>query len=164
MQDARPGLRSLAVSLAIAFVPALAGTPFVDPRWYERLDRPSWSPSPKVFGPVWTILYTLLGVTSWAAWMRRPRSSDGLALYFVQLGLNALWTPIFFGARRPGAALVVILGLWVTALATMVALLRARVWAAVLLIPYQLWLSFAAALNAAIWWRGRDAVRGPATR
>jgi translocator protein len=148
-------LVTLAASLLIAFLPGVVGTPFVDRRWYRELDRPSWSPPPAVFGPVWTALYASLGTAAWLAWRRQPRPTGALALYLAQLLLNGLWTPVFFGARRPGAALVVMAALWATSLATIVALIRARLVAGLLLVPYQLWLSFAAALNVAIWRRSR---------
>lgn len=151
----RSNKRSLAVSVALAFLPGLIGTPFVDRDWYLSLDRPRWSPPPSVFGPVWTALYTSLGVAAWFAWPHRPRPLGALTLYAIQLAINALWTPLFFGARKPGAALVVIVTLWVAALATAVALFRARVAAGVLFVPYLAWVAFAALLNAAIWRRSR---------
>ena len=153
----RSSLRSLAVSLGLAFLPGLVGAPFVDRDWYQALDRPRWAPPPSVFGPVWTFLYASLGATAWFAWRRRPLPIGALALYAIQLVLNALWTPIFFGARKPGAALVVIVTLWATAAATAIVLLRARVVAGVLLVPYLAWVAFAGLLNASIWHRSRTA-------
>jgi tryptophan-rich sensory protein len=141
--------------MAVAFVPGVIGVPFVDRDWYQSLDRPRWSPPPEVFGPVWTILYASLGAASWLAWRRRPRPLGALSLYGVQLVLNGLWTPIFFGARKPGAALIVIVTLWVASAATAIALVRARAAAGLLLVPYLVWVAFAVLLNGAIWRRSR---------
>lgn len=152
---ARSSLPSLVGSMAVAFLPGLIGVPFVDRDWYRSLDRPRWSPPPGVFGPVWTVLYASLGGAAWIAWRSRPRPVGALSLYVAQLTLNGLWTPVFFGARKPGAALGVIATLWVTALAAAVALFRARAAAGVLLIPYLAWVAFAALLNGAIWRRSR---------
>ena len=154
----RSTLRSLIGSMALAFVPGLLGVPFVDRDWYRSLDRPGWSPPAGVFGPVWTFLYASLGGAAWLAWSRRPRPLGALSLYALQLVLNGLWTPVFFGARKPGAALVVIVSLWVASTATAIALFRARAVSGLLLVPYLVWVAFAALLNAAIWRRSRPIV------
>jgi translocator protein len=164
MSTHRSSRRELALSIALAFLPALIGVPFVDRDWYRSLDRPRWSPPPGVFGPVWTFLYASLGTAAWMAWRRRPRPLGALSLYALQLALNGLWTPLFFGARDSGAALVVIIALWVAALATAIALFRAQVVAGLLLVPYLAWVAFAALLNGAIWRRSRANPRhGPWT-
>jgi tryptophan-rich sensory protein len=154
-----PSVRSFLASMAVAFLPALIGVPFVDRDWYRSLDRPRWSPPSEVFGPVWTFLYASLGLAAWVAWRRQPRPVGALLLYLVQLALNAIWTPVFFGARKPGAALVVIVALWVASLATAIGLFRARAVAGLLLIPYLAWVAFAALLNGAIWRRSRESRR-----
>ncbi len=154
----RSGLRALIVSMAVAFIPGLIGVPFVDRHWYESLDRPRWSPPSEVFGPVWTLLYASLGATGWIAWRGRPRPLGALSLYAIQLALNGLWTPVFFGARKPGAALAVIVTLWAASMATAIAMFRARAVAGVLLVPYLTWVAFAALLNGAIWRRSRTAM------
>ncbi len=151
----RSSLPSLIGSIGLAFLPGALGVPFVDREWYQALDRPRWSPPSAVFGPVWTLLYTSLGAAAWVAWRRQPRPLGALALYAIQLVLNGLWTPIFFGARKPGAALVVIITLWTASLATAIGLFRARAVAGLLLVPYLAWVAFATLLNAAIWRRSR---------
>ncbi|MEV0901058.1 TspO/MBR family protein [Actinoplanes sp. NPDC049802] len=117
---------------------------------YQSLDRPSWAPPSAVFGPVWTVLYVMIAVSGWLVW-RRTGWSTALHWYAAQLVLNAIWTPIFFGFGRYGLALVDIVVLW--------SVLGVTVWkfrpvsrvAAGLLLPYWAWVTFATALNTAIW-------------
>lgn len=147
-------MRRLVVWVAISFVPAVIGAAFPAPDYYARLDRPSWAPPGWLFGPVWTALYALMGV---AAWLVAKRGGSGtrpaLGLFGAQLALNAAWTPIFFGLRNPGLALVEIVVLWVAIAATVVAFLARRTAAGALLLPYLAWVSFAAVLNFEIWRR-----------
>ena len=121
--------------------------------WYLTLAKPTWNPPNFLFGPVWTILYCLMAISTWRAW----RLGDAVAarrtvaLYSAQLTLNALWSILFFGLRLPGVALAEILLLW----SVLLVILR-RYWqldrvAAFLWCPYFAWVSFAAVLNAAIW-------------
>jgi tryptophan-rich sensory protein len=123
--------------------------------WYASLAKPAWTPPTWVFGPAWTILYAMMAAAAWRLWRRlgaRPRESRrALALFAVQLALNLSWTPVFFGMQRPDLALVVILFLWVAIAATIVAAWKACKTAAALLVPYLAWVTFATALNAAIW-------------
>lgn len=123
--------------------------------WYASLAKPAWTPPTWVFGPAWTILYAMMAVAAWRLWRRlgaRPRESRrALVLFAVQLALNLSWTPVFFGMQRPDLALVVILFLWVAIAATIVAAWKACKTAAALLVPYLAWVTFATALNAAIW-------------
>ena len=129
--------------------------------FYETLLRPSWAPPAWLFGPVWTVLYLLMGVAVWLVW--RPAgfraAAAPLTLFLVQLVLNALWTWIFFAWNRGGLAFAEILVLWVLILATLVAFWRARPLAGVLFVPYLAWVTFAAALNLAMW-RMNPAVLG----
>ena len=147
--------RRLAAWLVAAFVPAVIGAPFPAPEWYRELEKPGWAPPPWLFGPVWTVLYAMMGIAAWLVDRSRPMSRGALGLFGLQLALNALWTPIFFGLRRPFAAFVEILAMWVAILATVVAFTRARVVAGLLLVPYLAWVTFAALLNGAIWRRNR---------
>ena len=123
--------------------------------WYASLAKPAWTPPTWVFGPAWTILYAMMAVAAWRLWRRlgaRPRESRrALVLFAVQLALNLSWTPVFFGMQRPDLALVVILVLWAAIAATIVAAWKACKTAAALLVPYLAWVTFATALNAAIW-------------
>ncbi len=143
----------LIVWVVVSFVPAL-GSAFVEMgEWYRSLDKPTWQPPGWVFGPVWTALYVMLGVAAWRVWRRGGLREQRVALgvFGVQWVLNGLWTPLFFGLQRPGLALVDIALLWAAALVTAVLFWRADRVAGGLLVPYMLWLSYATALNFAIW-------------
>ncbi|MFJ7209385.1 TspO/MBR family protein [Streptomyces sp. NPDC098789] len=121
---------------------------------YEALERPGWAPQGWVFGPVWTALYGMMAVAAWLVGRDRdrPRVRRAHTWWSVQLALNLAWTPLFFAARQYGLALLDIV-LLLAALATTVALFRrlSRV-AALLLVPYLLWVAFATALNGSIWY------------
>lgn len=129
------------------------------PTWYRTLEKPEWNPPPWIFGPVWTALYALMGTAAWLVWRTdRPTSSrtrQALAVYAAQLGLNALWSPVFFGAKRIDLALAVITSMLVLIAATIRRFYRVRPLAALLLVPYLAWTAFATALNAAIYLRNR---------
>lgn len=140
--------------IAAAFVPAVVGAPFTAPDYYRSLRTPQWGPPPGVFGPVWTVLYLLIGISAWLA-DRRAGGSGALRLWWAQLALNAAWTPLFFGLRRPGIALAEIAVMWVGIAATTIALFRHRLAAGALFLPYLAWVTFAAALNFAIRRRNR---------
>jgi translocator protein len=149
----RKAVIGLVAWLAVALVPSLAGILVRPGAWYAQLDKPAWTPPSWVFGPAWTTLYTLMGIAAWLVWMRpaSPARRVALTVFFVQLVLNAIWTPLFFSARLPGAALIDIILLWLAIVATILLFWRVRPLAGALLIPYILWVSFAAALNFAIW-------------
>lgn len=118
--------------------------------WYAALNKPAWNPPAWVFGPAWTLLYLLMAIAAWLVWMRdgwrRP-----LRLYFVQLALNAAWTPIFFGAHQLGWALVEIMALWAAILLTMLGFRRVNPAAGALFVPYLAWVTFAMVLNFTLW-------------
>ena len=117
---------------------------------YSSLRQPSWAPPSWLFGPVWTVLYVMIAVAGWLVW-RRTGWSSALTVYAVQLVLNAIWTPIFFGFGRYGLALADIAVLWLLIGATIWLFRPGSRLAALLLIPYWLWVTFATALNFAIW-------------
>ena len=148
-------LLALLVFLLVSFLPALTGLVWTPGEWFRSLDKPPWNPPAWIFGPVWTLLYALMGIAAWLAWT----SGDGsrrrlaLALFAAQLAFNALWTPVFFGLHRPGAALGVIGILLVLIVLTLVAFWRLRPLAGALLIPYLIWVGFATVLNASLWLR-----------
>ncbi|RYG86049.1 tryptophan-rich sensory protein [bacterium] len=121
--------------------------------FYGQLQRPSWAPPASLFGPVWTVLYLLIGVAGWLAWREHASRARGpaLTLYAAQLGLNALWSWLFFAWHLGGLALLDICLMWLVVLATLVQFWRLRPLAGALLVPYLLWISFATALNAAVW-------------
>jgi translocator protein len=117
--------------------------------WYASLTKPPFNPPDWIFAPVWTLLYILIAVAGWRTWQRGARSA-AMAAWFIQLGLNFVWSPVFFGAHRPGAALAIIAAL----LAAIVAFIALR-WrqdrgAALLFAPYAAWVAFATLLNGAI--------------
>ena len=121
--------------------------------WYQSLAKPSWTPPPWLFGPVWTVLYIMIGIAGWMIWSGRaaPRGRVAVTLFAVQLALNFTWTPVFFGLRAPGPAFAVILTLMACIVATILASWRHERMAALLLLPYAVWVSFASALNLALW-------------
>ncbi|MFC6286831.1 TspO/MBR family protein [Nocardioides sp. GCM10027113] len=118
---------------------------------YRNLEQPVFAPPAWLFGPVWTVLYVMIAVAGWLVW-RSHGWDRALTLWAVQLVLNMAWTPLFFGLREYGWALAEIAALWVAIAATAVAFRRRSRLAAVLLLPYLAWVTFAAALNAGIWW------------
>jgi tryptophan-rich sensory protein len=121
--------------------------------WYAGLQKPAWTPPPWIFGPVWTALYAGMAVAAWLVWKRLgwPAASGALGVFALQLALNVAWSWLFFGLRRPGVAAIDITLLWVGILATLLAFSRAVPLAGWLMIPYLVWVTFAAALNIAIW-------------
>ncbi|EMA42633.1 TspO/MBR family protein [Halococcus saccharolyticus] len=122
--------------------------------WYATLDKPGFTPPSWVFGPVWTLLYALQGVAAWLIWragLDRRIVRIALGLFTVQFVLNLSWSPAFFGLESPILGLAVIVPLWVAIVATMIAFSRVDRRAAALLVPYLAWVTFATALNYAIW-------------
>ncbi len=121
--------------------------------WYASLAKPSWNPPSSVFGPVWTILYLLMGVAAWMVWREAGFSGArrALTLFIVQLVLNALWSYLFFGLQQPMVAFIEIIVLWCAILATILAFWPVSRTAGALLIPYLCWVSFASALNYQLW-------------
>ncbi len=121
--------------------------------FYGQLAQPGWAPPSSVFGPVWTLLYALMGIAAWLVWraggFRANRSA--LTLFVTQLAVNALWSWLFFAWHRGALAFADIVLLWLLIVATMAAFWRVRPLAGALLIPYLLWVSFAAVLNFAVW-------------
>lgn len=136
--------------ILVTFCAPLAGMFSLPGAWYAALDKPPWNPPPWIFGPAWTLLYTLMAIAAWRVWKhdgwQRP-----LRLYFFQLLLNAAWTPLFFGAHQLGWALIEIVALWIAILLTLIAFYRVNKAAACLFAPYLAWVTFAAFLNYTLW-------------
>jgi tryptophan-rich sensory protein len=132
--------------------------------WYASLDKPHWTPPRVAFPIVWPVLYALIAIAGWRLW-EAPSSSlraAALTAYAIQLGLNAIWSPIFFGAHRLLTGLVVIVSLVFAIVATIALAWPIDRLAAAVLLPYLAWTSFAAALNASIW--SRNSLRRQSTR
>ncbi|MDH7504189.1 MAG: tryptophan-rich sensory protein [Verrucomicrobiota bacterium] len=144
---------ALAGWLILCFAAAAIGSLFMPGDWYAQLKKPLWNPPSWIFGPVWTALYILMAIAAWLVWMRGgfPAQTKPLVAFAVQLGFNAIWSPLFFGLRSPGLAFADILFLWVALLITIRSFWKTRPVAGALLIPYAAWASFAAALNYTIW-------------
>jgi benzodiazapine receptor len=143
----------LACFIAACFLAALTGARFRPGAWYERLRKPFWRPPNYLFAPVWTILYFMIAVSGWLIWRQAGFAGAGLSLavYALQLILNAAWSPIFFGLHRPDLGFVDIVLVWLSIIATIVLFYPIHVGAALLLVPYLTWVTFATALNFAIW-------------
>jgi benzodiazapine receptor len=139
--------------IALTFSAALTGLFVSTDGWYAGLVKPSWNPPDWLFGPVWTLLYCMMALAAWLVWRRGGwrEQKQPLGLYLVQWGLNALWPPLFFGLRLPGIAFGEILLLAVAALATLILFWNVRRLAGLLMVPYVLWVAFAAILNYTIW-------------
>jgi benzodiazapine receptor len=148
------------LSIAPFFV-AVALTAFVASRfrpgaWYESLTKPAWTPPNWIFAPVWTLLYVGIAVAGWLVWRGSGRRfSAALGVWAAQLAANGLWSWIFFGLHRPGAALVDILVLLALILGFIAAARPASPAAGWLFAPYAVWVAYASALNAAIWLANR---------
>lgn len=128
------------------------GSRFRPDAWFAGLAKPGFNPPDAAFAPVWTVLYVCIAVAGWLAW-RRTRSwrSPALAVWAVQLLLNAAWSALFFGLHAPGLALLDVTLLLASILAFLVLTWRTARAAAVLFLPYALWVGFATVLNASIW-------------
>ncbi|WP_422010104.1 TspO/MBR family protein [Roseateles sp.] len=143
--------------LAVTFVAAAAGAVASSnaKNFYLALSRPDWAPPPWVFGPVWSVLYLMMGMAAWLVWRQRsaPGRSRALALFVAQLVANALWSWLFFASHEGAMAFVDVLVLWALVALTAQAFWRIRRRAGVLLLPYLAWVSFASALTWAVWQR-----------
>lgn len=144
---------SLGVFLLLVMAIAATGMLFRPGDWYLGLAKPSWTPPGYLFAPVWSALYLMIAVSGWLAWQTCPADQRARLFrwYGLQLLLNALWSWLFFGLHLGGPAVLDILGLWVAIALTIRAFWPASRLAGGLLIPYFLWVSFAAALNVSIW-------------
>lgn len=147
----------LAASVLICQLAGVIGSVFTAPAvptWYAALRKPSFTPPGWVFAPAWITLYALMGISAYLIW-RNGLTSRGirtaLGLFVAQLIVNALWSVMFFGLRSPLAGMITIAVLWVLIWLTMLHFFKASTFAGMLLIPYLLWVSFAAVLNLSIW-------------
>ncbi len=147
----------LALSIFICQAAGILGAVFTRrsvSKWFKYLEKPSFTPSGRIISSVWTILYTLMGISSFLVWQKgidRPNVRNAIAIFGVQLSINVLWSWAFFYRRSPLAGLGVISALWISVLATMLKFRKVSKAASLLLIPYILWVSFAGYLNYKIW-------------
>ena len=143
----------LAISIIVCQLAGIIGSVFTADSvstWYTELIKPSFNPPNWLFGPVWISLYILMGISLYLVW---SKSKNGVAMmiFFIQLALNTIWSIIFFGLKMPGLAFIEIIFLWAVILLTIVQFHKIHRVSAYLLIPYILWVSFAALLNLAIY-------------
>ncbi len=135
----------------------IISTPFTlsaIPAWYSTLNKPPFSPPNWIFGPVWTILYFLMGVSAFLVWkqgLKKKQVKEALLVFLTQLFFNFIWSILFFGLHSPILGLLDIIILWVLILITIVKFHKISKLAAYLLVPYILWVSFATILNFYIW-------------
>ncbi|HQD25545.1 MULTISPECIES: TspO/MBR family protein [Methanoculleus] len=147
----------LLVAIGVCLIAALIGSLFTTPAvptWYAGLAKPDLNPPAWVFGPVWTVLYILMGIALYLVWSKgwsKKGVKVAMAIFAVQLVLNVLWSYLFFGLQAPLFALIEIVLLWVAILMTVAAFYRVSVPAAVLLIPYLIWVTFATYLTYGVY-------------
>lgn len=144
---------SLLICQAAGFLGSLVTTPSI-PVWYASLEKPSFSPPNWVFSPVWITLYALMGISLYLLWRedtKAPKVQIALFFFIIQLILNISWSMIFFGLKLPLLAFIEILLLWMAILLTILKAVKVSKTAGYLLLPYILWVSFAAVLNFLLW-------------
>ncbi|MES1147328.1 MAG: TspO/MBR family protein [bacterium] len=144
-----PWFASILIAECVGFLGGFATAKEI-PRWYARLRKPTWNPPSWVFGPMWMLLYFMMGTAAWIVW-RQGGLGVWTAAYAVQLALNLAWSFIFFKAHRPGAAFAEIILLWVSIAVTTVMFWAVDPIAGVFMVPYLAWVTFAAFLNRKIW-------------
>ena len=139
--------------IVVSMGAGLVGSRFMPGEWYASLAKPSWNPPSYVFGPVWTTLYILMGISAWLVWRKVGFSGAAsvLGLFLVQLVLNSLWSYLFFGIHQPGLALIEIVILWSVILVITIGFWRISVIAGIMLLPYLCWVGFASVLNLQLW-------------
>jgi tryptophan-rich sensory protein len=142
--------------IGISQLAGIIGSIFTAPAissWYATLNKPGFAPPNWVFAPAWTILFTLMGIAAFLVYEKDGQKREvrqALAIFFIQLVLNTFWSIIFFGLKSPGLALIEIIILWLAILLTTVRFYRLSRPAGLLLVPYILWVTFAAILNLSI--------------
>jgi tryptophan-rich sensory protein len=135
---------------ALCFLAALSGALFKPGAWHAALAKPRWHPPNWLFGPAWAVLYLMIATAGWMVW-NAAGWSVALAAWGAQLVLNAAWSWLFFGRRRPDLAFVEVLLLWLSIAACVALFQPVSTTAALLMLPYLAWVGFAAALNFAMW-------------
>lgn len=139
-----------ATFLLACMAAAATGAMFQPGDWYKTLNKPVWVPPNWLFPVAWSLLYICMSVSA-ARVAVLPGNGQAMALWALQIALNTLWTPVFFGLRRMGSGLFVVLCLWAAVLLTMVSFWQLDTLAGVLFIPYLVWVTVASALNFSVW-------------
>ena len=154
----KPGPKKLVIliaSIAISQLAGVIGSIFTVkniPTWYSTLNKPSFNPPNWLFGPVWTLLYTLMGISLFLIIAKQKRIlSPAVSLFLVHLGVNSLWSIAFFGMKQIGLAFAVIAILWILIFYLIKIFRKINKTASNLLVPYLAWVSFASLLNLSIW-------------
>lgn len=142
----------LLISILISFLAGAIGSIFTFssiPTWYAALNKPSFNPPNFLFGPVWTVLYVVMGISLFLIWNSEKKENKKIAItiFGIQIFLNALWSIVFFGLKNPLAALFVIAALYIFIILNIVKFYKINKVAGLILIPYLLWVSFASVLN-----------------
>lgn len=146
----------LALAIIGCELVGIVSTPFTIsaiPTWYRTLNKPFFSPPNWIFGPVWTTLYLLMGISAFLIWqkgLKKKKVKEAITYFGIQLFLNFIWTFLFFGLRNPLLGLIDIVVLWIFIVLTIVKFYKLSRPAAYMLIPYLLWVSFATILNSSI--------------
>jgi translocator protein len=149
--------KRLIISLALPQIAGLVGAVFTAPaigEWYAFLNKPSFSPPNWLFGPAWVLLYFLMGVSVYLIWQKigeSEKAKSAFWLFWIHLFFNAIWSPIFFGLQNTALAFADIIIIWLMIVVLMLKFWKINRWAAYLLAPYLLWVSFASVLNYFIW-------------
>lgn len=157
MKNKKINISKLIASILICEAAGVAGSIFTTPKistWYASLNKPSFNPPSWIFGPVWTALFLLMGIALYFVWeaaAKNKKAKEAAAIFGIQLALNILWSYLFFGLQNPFYALIEIFVLWLAILAAIIAFNKIDKKAAYLLLPYILWVSFAAFLNFSLW-------------
>jgi benzodiazapine receptor len=141
--------------VAICFLAASSGGFFRPGEWYEGLRKPWWRPPKWLFAPAWSVLYFTIAVSGWLVWRRAGFASETFGIYLISLCFNAAWSACFFGLRRMDIAFVDVILMWLSIAATIYVFYPIEMRAALLLVPYLCWVSFAGVLNFTIWQMNR---------
>lgn len=141
---------TLGIFFALVVATALSGVFFTPGAWYEGLRKPGWTPPNWLFGPVWSILYVMIAIAGWLVWRADP-TGPAVWLWGLQLALNFLWSGLFFGLRRMDLAFVDLALMWLTIAAFIIVASSVSATAALLFVPYLIWVTIAGALNLTVW-------------
>lgn len=151
----------LTLSIVVCLLAGGIGTIFTSsaiPTWFSTLNKPFFNPPNYLFAPVWTILYILMGISVYLIWnkgFKTKKVRDAIYIFGIQLILNTIWSPVFFGAHNLFLAFVIIIGLWFYIVKTIRAFAKIDKFSSYLLYPYLFWVSFASILNFSIWFLNR---------